>query len=411
MSLQYHLKLAHGDVAPYVLLPGDPGRVPLVASLWDESREVASNREYVTFTGTYRGVPISCTSTGIGCPSTAIAMEELARVGATTFVRIGTCGTFQDRVHTGDMAIFDSAARYDGASRLYAPIEFPAVASHEVVAAAIEAGERLGTVPRRHDPLGRHLLRDAPSAGFVVQRLLAVGWREHFDDLKRLNVVAAEMEASVILVLARIWGLRAGGIAVVLDNVLRVSGDSGQFDPRSSSTTAATRSSGSRAWAPRSSGSWPSGTLRPNEPRDVSTQYHVKLAPATSRRTCSCPATRAGAGRRLALGRGPRGRPQPRVRDLHGTYRGRRSRAPRRGSGRRPPRSRSRSSRGWARRRSFGSGRADRSRNGSASATSRSSTRRLATTGRPGCTRRSSSRPWPTTAWSPRGSRRPTVRA
>ncbi|HZB01901.1 MAG TPA: uridine phosphorylase, partial [Actinomycetota bacterium] len=76
MSVQYHLQLAPGDVAPYVLLPGDPGRVPLVASVWDESREVASNREYVTFTGTYRGVPISCTSTGIGCPSTAIAMEE-----------------------------------------------------------------------------------------------------------------------------------------------------------------------------------------------------------------------------------------------------------------------------------------------------------------------------------------------
>jgi len=144
MSVQYHLKLAPGDVAPYVLLPGDPGRVPLVASLWDESREVASNREYVTFTGTYRGVPISCTSTGIGCPSTAIAMEELARVGATTFVRIGTCGTFQDRVRNGDMAIFDSATRYDGASRLYAPLEFPAVADHEIVDASIAAGEALG---------------------------------------------------------------------------------------------------------------------------------------------------------------------------------------------------------------------------------------------------------------------------
>ena len=144
MSVQYHLKLAPGDVAPYVLLPGDPGRVPLVASLWDESREVASNREYVTFTGTYRGVPISCTSTGIGCPSTAIAMEELARVGATTFVRIGTCGTFQDRVRIGDMAIFDSAARYDGASRLYAPLEFPAVADHEIGRASCR--ERVWTV-------------------------------------------------------------------------------------------------------------------------------------------------------------------------------------------------------------------------------------------------------------------------
>ena len=92
MSAQYHVKLAPGDVAPYVLLPGDPGRVPVVASYWDEAREVARNREYVTYTGIYRGRLFICTSTGeFGAPSTAIALEELARVGATTFVRIGTC--------------------------------------------------------------------------------------------------------------------------------------------------------------------------------------------------------------------------------------------------------------------------------------------------------------------------------
>jgi uridine phosphorylase len=233
MSLQYHLKLSPGDVAPYVLLPGDPGRVPLVASLWDESREVASNREYVTFTGTYRGVPISCTSTGIGCPSTAIAMEELARVGAMTFVRIGTCGTFQDHVRPGDIAIFDSAARYDGTSALYAPVEFPAVADHDVVEAAIAAGRELGFpfhvgTTRTSDAFyARH-----PRPGSSFDGYWQSSWRDHFEDLKRMNVVAAEMEASVILVLARIWGLRAGGIAVVLDNVLEVSGEAGRFDPQ-----------------------------------------------------------------------------------------------------------------------------------------------------------------------------------
>ena len=232
MRLQYHLKLAPGDVAPYVLLPGDPGRVPLVASMWDEAKEIASNREYVTFTGTYRGVPVSCTSTGIGCPSTAIAMEELARIGATTFVRIGTCGTFQDRVRNGDIAIFDSAARYDGASRLYAPVEFPAVASHDVVEASIEAGDALGYpyhvgTTRTADTF--YAMHGRPGSSF--NGYWQSGWREHFEDLKRLNVVAAEMEASVIFVLARIWGLRAGGIAVVLDNVLKVSGESAAFDP------------------------------------------------------------------------------------------------------------------------------------------------------------------------------------
>ena len=101
MLPQYHIKLVEGDVAPYVLLPGDPKRVEVVASFWDEAHKVADNREYVTYTGVYKGAPISCTSTGIGCPSTSIAMEELARVGATTFIRIGTCGTFQDYVKNG----------------------------------------------------------------------------------------------------------------------------------------------------------------------------------------------------------------------------------------------------------------------------------------------------------------------
>ena len=232
MPRQYHLQLDAGDVAPYVLLPGDPGRVAVVAEQWDDARHVATNREYVTCTGTYRGVPISCTSTGIGCPSTAIALEELARVGATTFVRIGTCGTFQDDVPNGTMAIFDSAARYDGASRLYAPIEFPAVASHEVVVAAVEAARgldyphRVGTTRSADTFYALH-----PRPGSSFDGYWQSGWREHFEDLKRLGIVAAEMEASVIFVLARVWGLRAGGVSVVLDNVLEVSGESGEFDP------------------------------------------------------------------------------------------------------------------------------------------------------------------------------------
>ena len=128
MSLQYHLKCKSGDIAPYVLLPGDPGRVEVVASFWDQAEKIAQNREYVTYTGTYKGAPISCTSTGIGCPSTAIALEELARIGAKTFIRIGTCGTYQDHIAVGDIAIFDSAMRLDGASHRYAPPEYPAVA-------------------------------------------------------------------------------------------------------------------------------------------------------------------------------------------------------------------------------------------------------------------------------------------
>jgi uridine phosphorylase len=232
MALQYHLQVGSGDVAPYVLLPGDPGRVEVIASIWDEAHHVASNREYVTFTGTYRGAPISCTSTGIGAPSTAIAMEELARCGATTFFRVGTCGTFLDHVANGDMAIFDSAVRLDGASHGYAPPEYPAVASYDVVAAAVKAAETLempfhvGTTRSADTFYARH-----PRPGSSFNDFWQGWWRDHFEDLKRLNVIGAEMEASLIFVLARIWGLRAGGVAVVLDNVLGVSGDAGEFDP------------------------------------------------------------------------------------------------------------------------------------------------------------------------------------
>ncbi len=232
MAVQYHLKTAPGDVAPYVLLPGDPGRVEVIAQSWDEARHVASNREYVTYTGNYRGAPISCTSTGIGAPSTSIAMEELARCGARTFIRVGTCGTVQDDVANGTMAVMDSAMRLDGASATYAPIEYPAVASHDVVAACIAAAEELdlrhivGTT-RSADTFYASHPRPGSSFGDFWQS----SWRHHFEDLRRLNVVAAEMEASVIFVLARVWGLRAGGVSVVLDNMLEVAGDSGEFDP------------------------------------------------------------------------------------------------------------------------------------------------------------------------------------
>lgn len=233
MSEQYHLKIKEGDIAPYVLLPGDPARAKVVASYWDEAKFVVSNREYTTYTGVYKGAPISCTSTGIGCPSTAIAMEELARCGAKTFIRIGTCGTFQDYVNNGDIAIFDSAVRLDGASHIYAPPEFPAVASHDVVAACIEAVDKLGLTghtgtTRSADTF--YACHSKPGSSYA--NYWQSSWKHFFEDLKRLNVIAAEMEASVIFVLARVWGLRSGGISVVMDNICKVAGESGNFDPQ-----------------------------------------------------------------------------------------------------------------------------------------------------------------------------------
>jgi len=232
MARQYHLQIDEGDVAPFVLLPGDPGRVEMVASLWDDAHHIATNREYVTYTGTFKGVPISCTSTGIGAPSTAIALEELARCGVTTFIRIGTCGTFQPEVDVGDVAIFDSAVRHDGTSRIYAPIEYPAVASHDTVTACIEAAEALdvpyhvGTTRSADTFYAGH-----PTPGSSFGDYWSSSWAEMLPDLQRWNVLAAEMEASIIFVLARAWGLRAGGLAVVVDQVLEVREESGHFDP------------------------------------------------------------------------------------------------------------------------------------------------------------------------------------
>lgn len=232
MARQYHIQLEEGECAPYVLLPGDPKRVEQVASVWDEARKVAENREFVTYTGTYHGVPITCTSTGIGGPSTAIAMEELARVGARTFLRIGTCGTFKDEVKDGDMVIFDAAARFDGASLAYAPMEFPAVAHYDVVKACIQAAENLGIpyhvgMTRTHDGLYARQPRPGGSFSDYWQS----SWANHYEDLKRINITASEMEAAVILVQARLWGLRAGGMAVSVINVLKPASSEESYDP------------------------------------------------------------------------------------------------------------------------------------------------------------------------------------
>ncbi|MUM24683.1 nucleoside phosphorylase [Mycobacterium sp. CBMA271] len=230
---QYHLRISEGDIAPFVLLPGDPARVPVIAATWDSAEEVANNREYVTYTGIYKGVQISCTSTGIGAPSTSIAMEELARCGARTFLRVGTCGTFQDYVENGDMAIFDGAVRLDGASRAYAPLAFPAVAHHEVVQAAVAAARSLDF--QHHVGITRTadtFYAGHPRPGSSYNNFFQSAWENQFDDFQKLNVLAAEMEASLIFVLARAWRLRAGGISVVMDNLRHVSGESGIFEPQ-----------------------------------------------------------------------------------------------------------------------------------------------------------------------------------
>ncbi len=127
---QYHIQVGAGEVGRYVILPGDPKRCAKIAAYFDDARLVADSREYVTYTGYLDGVKVSVTSTGIGGPSASIAMEELVKCGADTFIRVGTCGGVQLDVKSGDVVVASGAIRMEGTSKEYAPIEFPAIADH-----------------------------------------------------------------------------------------------------------------------------------------------------------------------------------------------------------------------------------------------------------------------------------------
>jgi uridine phosphorylase len=219
-GLQYHIRCKPGDVAEFVLLPGDPERVPWIASFWDEQREVARHREYVTYTGRYKGVPISCTSTGIGGPAAAIAVEELLRVGASTFIRVGTTGAIQPDIEVGDVIIATGAVRLDGTSKQYVRVEYPAFAHFEVVSALIQAAESLGA--RYH--VGIVASTDSFYTGQARPgyRQYEQSWmRDLIPDLQKAGVLSFEMEASTLFTLSNIYGARAGAVLAAVANRIK----------------------------------------------------------------------------------------------------------------------------------------------------------------------------------------------
>lgn len=209
---QHHLHLLPGDVGEYVLLPGDPGRAEVIAKHFDDSVHIATNREYVTYTGTLDGIKVSVTSTGIGCPSTAIAVEELVRVGAKTFIRVGTSGSIQPGTKSGELAIVSGAIRDEGTSLHYLPKEFPAVADIEVVQALRTAAVSKGLAHR----VGISQSKDSfygevePEHSGVTDRLLS-RWRAW----QIGGAICSEMEASTLFILASMLRVRAGGIMVM----------------------------------------------------------------------------------------------------------------------------------------------------------------------------------------------------
>lgn len=212
---QYHIQVGKGDVGRYVILPGDPKRCAKIAKYFDDAKLVADSREYVTYTGYLDGVMVSVTSTGIGGPSAAIAMEELVMSGADTFIRIGTCGGMQTEVKSGDVVIASGAVRMEGTSREYAPLEFPAVADIRITNALMEtAGElaadyHVGVVQCKDSFYGQHSPETKPVSYELMNKWEA--W-------KRLGCLASEMESAALFVVASHLRVRAGACFLVVAN-------------------------------------------------------------------------------------------------------------------------------------------------------------------------------------------------
>ena len=204
---QYHIHCVEGDVGRYVFLPGDPGRCESIAARFDNPVHIGMNREYNIYTGYLLGEKVSVCSTGIGGPSAAIAMEELCKVGADTFIRVGTCGGIALDVLPGDVIVANGAIRFEHTSVEYAPLEFPAVADFEITAALKAAGEDLGyrthvgVVQCKDSFYGQH----SPEKSPVYYEL-----QQKWEAWKRLGVKASEMESAALFVIAAALGVRCG---------------------------------------------------------------------------------------------------------------------------------------------------------------------------------------------------------
>jgi len=215
LDKQFHIGCKPGDVGRYCLLPGDPGRCPAIAQELDGAKLIIQSREYAVYTGTLLGEAVTVCSTGIGGPSAAIALEELANLGADTFIRVGTCGGIDLSVRSGDIVVATGAVRQEGTSREYAPIEYPAVPDFALTAALIETARALGmtcrpgVVQSKDSFYGQHSPGRMPVSGELLAKWEA--W-------KRLGVKASEMESAALFVAAAARGVRCAACYHVIWN-------------------------------------------------------------------------------------------------------------------------------------------------------------------------------------------------
>ncbi|MCM1265195.1 MAG: uridine phosphorylase [Candidatus Gastranaerophilales bacterium] len=214
-GLQYHIAVKEGDVGKYVILPGDPKRCKKIAAYFDNAELVADNREYVTYTGYLDGVKVSVTSTGIGGPSASIALEELVKAGADTFIRIGTCGGMDIDVKGGDVVIATGAIRMEGTTKEYAPIEFPAVANLDVVNSLVDSAKKLefpyhaGVVQCKDSFYGQHEPEKMP-----VNYELQNKWNAWL----KMGCLASEMESAALFIVGSYLRVRVGSVFLVVAN-------------------------------------------------------------------------------------------------------------------------------------------------------------------------------------------------
>ena len=212
---QYHIGLGAEDIGKYVILPGDPKRCEKIAAHFDDAKLVGDNREYITYTGYLNGEKVSVTSTGIGGPSAAIAMQELTKIGAHTFIRIGTCGGMQENIKSGDIVIANAAIRAEGTSKEYAPIEFPAVSTFEITSALKNASNKLdltshvGVVQCKDSFYGQHEPDKMP-----ISYELENKWNAWL----KMGTLASEMESAALFTVANYLGVRAGSCFLVVAN-------------------------------------------------------------------------------------------------------------------------------------------------------------------------------------------------
>jgi len=228
---QYHIACGRGDLAEYLLVPGDPDRVPRIALFWDTAKEVSSNREFRSFSGSYKGVSVSALSSGIGPACMSIAVNEASNVGVHTFIRVGSTGAIQRGIACGDVIISSAAVRLDCTSHCYIMPEYPAVANYEVLLALVEAAESLGI--RNY-----HVGITATTADFYAgqNRPMQAGDVSEaslLPTLQKARVLNFEMETATLYTIASLYGLRAGAVCAVYNNLI-----TGEFKPGAGEETA-----------------------------------------------------------------------------------------------------------------------------------------------------------------------------